>query len=592
MIVPMKKVLVVVQSKDAEKAVDTLRSLGVMHVDHQQTPTGRDLLQIREEMALIESCLVVVQEAKNFRQGTVSPKQTNTHKQKEWRSMAHHLVDLKCRFDQLQEYSLSLQLLISHWERWGNFNPADIQQLSEAGIFVRLYEIPLKEVDRVPKDVVLRYLARSKGMVLCAVVSRTQTSIPFPAVELPKMSVAEMKTRLKEDAHVLRKIESEIIDFIPALDRFLSIREELKRELEFKEAIHGMGQTAGLSSITGFVPEDQTKLILHHGHLQQWGVMVEDPTPDDTVPTLVKTSAWISLVTPVLRLLGIVPGYTELDISPLFFVSLSVFFGILIGDAGYGLMYLLLTFVLQKRVGNRLSDQTVFYLGYVLSTCAIVWGILTATFFGQQWLTTLGIKPLVPALNNAKFMQTLCFFIGALHLTLAHVWRALLKLPATAALADLGWCGVLWTAFLLAKNLILGDPFPSFGTWLLGLSLALVIFFTNPQKNAVKAAAEGLGTVALSLMNNFTDVVSYIRLFAVGLAGVAIAETTNAMAASLGNGFLGGLGGVLIIIIGHGLNIILGPMSVLVHGVRLNVLEFSGHANVTWSGFPYHPLKK
>ena len=89
-------------------------------------------------------------------------------------------------------------------------------------------------------------------------------------------------------------------------------------------------------------------------------------------------------------------------------------------------------------------------------------------------------------------------------------------------------------------------------------------------------------------MNNFTDVVSYIRLFAVGLAGVAISDTVNSIAAGMGDNFIARL---LILFVGHTLNIILGPLSVLVHGIRLNVLEFSGHANLTWSGVPYKPLK-
>ncbi|HII76984.1 MAG TPA: V-type ATP synthase subunit I, partial [Methanolinea sp.] len=96
----------------------------------------------------------------------------------------------------------------------------------------------------------------------------------------------------------------------------------------------------------------------------------------------------------------------------------------------------------------------------------------------------------------------------------------------------------------------------------------------------------------LSLVNNFTDVISYIRLFAVGLATLAIAETTNSLAFGFGDGIVALVVGVVILITGHGLNIILGPMSVLVHGVRLNVLEFSGHANVIWSGTAYEPFKE
>lgn len=199
---------------------------------------------------------------------------------------------------------------------------------------------------------------------------------------------------------------------------------------------------------------------------------------------------------------------------------------------------------------------------------------------------------MIPALNDEKAVQRLCFFIGAVHLSIAHIWRAVLKAPALTALADLGWTFVLWACFFIARVLILGDALPFFSNWLLIAGVALVIIFTNPQKNILKGIAEGLGTLALSLMNNFTDVVSYIRLFAVGLAGVAISDAFNAMATSAGAGSIPALlltGAILLI--GHGLGLVLGPVSVLVHGVRLNVLEFSGHAGVSWSGQNYKPLK-
>jgi V/A-type H+-transporting ATPase subunit I len=189
-------------------------------------------------------------------------------------------------------------------------------------------------------------------------------------------------------------------------------------------------------------------------------------------------------------------------------------------------------------------------------------------------------------------METFCFFLGALHLSIAHSWQAYLKIPSLKALADAGWICILWAAFFLARAVILGEAFPPLGLWLIAIGIALVILFTNPQASVLRTIGEGLGAVALSLINNFTDVISYIRLFAVGLAGLAIAETTNTLASELGGGVVALAAGVGILLIGHSLNIILGLMSVLVHGVRLNVLEFSGHANVTWSGFAFEPLKE
>jgi V/A-type H+-transporting ATPase subunit I len=136
--------------------------------------------------------------------------------------------------------------------------------------------------------------------------------------------------------------------------------------------------------------------------------------------------------------------------------------------------------------------------------------------------------------------------------------------------------------------LILNDPLPQFVKPLLISGLGLVILFTSPQKNILKGIAEGLGAVALSIMNTFTDVVSYVRLFAVGLAGVAISDTVNTLAAIFGGDDVFIKAAVLFL--GHTINIVLGPISVMVHGIRLNVLEFSGHTGLTWSGIPYKPL--
>jgi V/A-type H+-transporting ATPase subunit I len=179
-----------------------------------------------------------------------------------------------------------------------------------------------------------------------------------------------------------------------------------------------------------------------------------------------------------------------------------------------------------------------------------------------------------------------CFFIGALHLSIGHIWRTVLKLPSLSALADTGWLLIVWAAFFLARTLILDAAFPVFGKPLLYSGIALVVVFTNPQRNMLKAVGQGLGAIALSLVNSFTDVVSYIRLFAVGMAGVAIADAGNAMAGSYDNIVIA----VIVVILGHTLNLVMGLMSVLVHGIRLNVLEFSNHANITWSGKEYVPL--
>jgi V/A-type H+-transporting ATPase subunit I len=589
MIVPMKKIAVLVQEKDANPTLEILRNLGVVHVENTQVPHGEVVNKLLDDIALVDAVLSILSKEK-FIKASGSIQQEVPQ---DWKFVVKHVVALHKRLEQLEEYSRLLKNRISEWQQWGDFDPDAIRSLAGKNIFIRLYQIPVKELDRVFGGVIIKNIFTSAGIAHCMAISRNNIELPFKEFVLPKLGLEKMRSRLYEDARMMEIIQDDICKYMAYRKNIEDIQKNLTKDLEFNEALSGMGKENTVAYLTGFVPVSEVAILKQEAQSERWGLMIREPSEEDNVPTLLKNPRWITLIKPVLNLLGILPGYRELDVSLLFLIFFSIFFGILIGDAGYGLSYLLLTIWFQKKRAASFKNNNVFLLFYLLSSCAIIWGVLTGTFFGQSWLSKRGIAPLIPALNDLVNMQTLCFFLGALHLSLAHSWRALLKFPSVSCLADIGWISVLWAAFFLARTLILGLPLPDFVSILAWSGIALVVFFSSPQRNIFKAIGNGLGSVSfgLNFMSTFTDVVSYVRLFAVGLAAVAIAETTNSMTASLGTGPLAVLGGVMIVVVGHALNIVLGPISVLVHGVRLNVLEFSGHASITWSGMVYKPLK-
>jgi V/A-type H+-transporting ATPase subunit I len=589
MIVAMKKAFLVVQNKDADSSIRNLRELGLLHVEHERDPKGREITLIQDDLNLVNQVVGILG---NFTREslTVEGKLKN---QGDLKVIMQHIVDAHKRYEHLKEYSVTLKSRINQWERWGDFEPKDIQALKNDNIYLRFYEVLKDQISNFPKNVIIKKIFTQGAVVNCLAISTGEPEIIFKEIEPPKASLSVMRERLKKDALALRSIQDNIAEHASYLDDLFTLKNSLHRDLEFYETLYGMGQEEGLTYLKGYIPFDAEKKLIAAAKKEGWGILLKEPLDNDNVPTLMRNPAWISLIRPVLKLLEVVPGYRELDISPVFLIFFSLFFGMLIGDAGYGLVYLFLTLFMHKKIGGRVKNKSVFFLFYVLSSCAIIWGLLIGAFFGQEWLLKAGFKPFAPSLNNVSFIQAFCFFIGAVHLSIAHSWRAILKAPSLSALADIGWIFVLWAAFFIAKTLLLGDPFPGFGKWLISAGLILVLFFTNPQRNILKAVGEGAATIALGLMNNFTDIVSYVRLFAVGLAGVAIADAFNAMAVSVASsGTIALIMGGVILIAGHALNIILGPMSVLVHGVRLNVLEFSGHANVTWSGFEYKPLSR
>lgn len=584
----MKKVNIIVEAKDARACVNELGSLGVLHVQPVQAPEGKDAEAVQADLEMLNHAIAILDNPLFSAGAEVPQKEAD-----DWKKTALHIIDLGRRYEHLKDFSANLSAKIEQWQPWGDFDPESLHFLREKGVIVRLYQVPDTEIKKFPQGAIVNVLFRSSGTAFCAVVSRAPFEATFKEIELPKMGLKAMKERLEEDALLVEQLAHDIRVFLGYKRSLERQKASVEKNLEFLKAWLGMGRQGSLAYLSGFVPFDSVGKVLADAKKHAWAVFVSDPGPDDLVPTLLRNPKWITLIRPLTKLLEITPAYTELDISPLFLVFFSLFFGMLIGDAGYGSIYFFLTWLVHKKMGKRVRNQRPFMLFYLLSSCAVLWGILTGTFFGQAWLVSFGVKPLVPSLNDAKFIQAFCFFIGALHLTLAHGWRTLVQWPAKSAFAEIGWILIIWAAFFLAKMLLLGEPVPFFEKWMIIAGAVLVVFFISPQDNIFKTVGSGLGTFALSVVNNFTDVVSYIRLFAVGLAGIAIADAFNSMARSIGSG--GGLaviGAVMVVVVGHALNLALGPMSVLVHGVRLNVLEFSGHAGVTWSGVPYRPLKE
>jgi len=588
MIVPMRKATILFETGDAEATVKYLRELGVLHVEHQNLPEGRDISVLQENVALINSSFDVLDRA-TAAENDARPQNNITG---DWMAVANHIIELGRRQEQQESLSGNLLGHISEWERWGDVDLDRIQHLSQNGVYLKLYQVPLKEINRFPDDVVVKTIFSAGDIAYCVVISHRQFACAFKEVLPPGQGLSSLQQQLAGNIMDIGRTKGEILASACFSQALRKTRKTLEKEIEIQRVLSGMGKEGAISYVTGYIPFDEEGQLIATARDRKWGIVIDEPSADDNVPTLLRNPGWVCRIKPVFDLLGITPGYRELDVSTLFLIFFAIFFGILIGDAGYGLVYILITLGLQKTMGHNPEMKTTISLFYLLGSCAILWGVLTGTFFGQQWLLDLGYTPLVPQLNDANSMQTFCFFLGALHLSIAHSWRAVLKYPSLAALAEVGWICILWTAFFLARTLILGEAFPSLGIWRGATGIVLVILFTSPQAHVFRAVGDGLGTLVLSFMNNITDVISYVRLFAVGLATLAIAETTNTLASGFGEGVVALVAGIVILIIGHGLNIILGPMSVLVHGVRLNVLEFSGHANVTWSGEAFEPLKE
>ncbi len=617
MIVPMKKVTLVALDRHRTAALRQLRRAGVMHV-HVDPVAGSGVEaveRLREQRATVNRALglLTLEKAAGARAGLAGGGEPM--------EVARSVVAAFEREQSGLEQIAQLRRLESALEPWGDFSPADIRALAERGVSVRLATMSRGEaaaVERAPENAerAVARLGEEGSLVRLAVVARGADQAPLPGAELslPEHGLADVRreiARLEADGAAARQQRLDAAGSAPALAELLS---GLDREIEFERVRLGMETEGPLVHVTGFVPQDRVDLLAQRAEAGGWALLVDDPAGDDPVPTLVRNPAWIRIVQPMFDFLGITPGYGEHDISLWFLLFYAVFWAMIIGDAGYGLVYLGLAIWLRSRM--RDARPEFFRLVFVMSAATIIWGALTGTWFASSALA--GWPPLRAITINAiasfpkgdvdtkTNVMLICFVIAGVHLSLAHLLAFVKKLPGLAALSDLGWVAVLWGMFFVVQVMVLGwpagEPALSVGP-LAGVSrmqlagalviagLALVVPFQEQRGKVLKGLLMGLAWLPMRLMSTisaFADTVSYVRLFAVGLAGVKVAEVFNTMGGAVGAKFLPA--GVLIIVAGHALNLVLGSMALLVHGVRLKVLEFSSHLGMEWKGTAYAPF--
>lgn len=583
MIVAMQKVTLLCVAHAREDSLRGLRELGVLHLDPFQPPDAPDVEADRRALARCESAILYLQSQRRPSSGAEPPALPPPA------SIIDRAEELAQSIGRLEEQIRLLAAGVATCEPLGEFDPALVERLCRQGLSISLWRLPRRQTPAAPENVVLTALGADQSFRYFAAIGREPfavegaTPVPLPATGLASLR-KELEARQAERREAVRASEG-LAGALPALRAHYA---KLAANLEFSTARAGMGASGNVTYLQGFCPEDRIDELRTAARKFGWGLALAAPAEDDRVPTLIRNPPWIRSIRYMFDLIGVTPGYREADISASFLVFYSLFFAMLVGDAGYGLLFLGLTALIRlvfRRVPRDLTRLLV-----LLSVSTIVWGVLTGTYFSITPLPPLLESVRVDWLRDERNVMTLCFLIGAIHLTLAHVWNAFRTINSTVAIAQLGWIAMTWTMYFLARNMILDYPLPACVKWVFLAGFAAILLFMTPLK-AMKTEWPNHVMLPLTIINNFGDVVSYVRLFAVGSAGVAISVAFNEIAIGQGvHTFGAGLIAALILFAAHTLNILLCALAVIVHGVRLNTLEFCGHMGIQWTGFKYRPF--
>ena len=602
MIEKMKAVCVVAQESRKDELLDALRSLGILHIAEKKTANAQSL----ERFSMISRLLL---ELKDYEED--SQKEALELSDEEFEELYLSSVSNLEKKNTLKSKLSELTIEADRLKEWGDFDGATAKELFSR-FDLHLYRMDKKTYKELLLNEDIRFIrlssvSKTETVAVLGALDSSFNAIPF---SIPEKGPAQLKEELKECEEKLKECEESLKNAARHLKSYSNQLLKTKNAMEYSSAEESLNREEQLIWLNGYIPAEQVEVFTQTAKEQNWAWLVEDVKEEDSkVPTKIRYNKLTALIKPVFDILGVVPGYREYDISFWFLAFFALFFAMIIGDAGYGAIFLLGTVFLHIKT-KKLTNITL--LLYLLSSTTIIWGALTGTWLGLEGAMKVPLLKslVVPSLANypeyfsvstpqvQNNVMKLCFSIGVIQLALACIMNIRRKCVGKnlSFIADVGWLFAICALYFMVLNLVIGEKVNMLIVALVvGIGFLLVVFFggMEPNKSFSSGLKAGLGnafTVFLNTISAFGNVMSYIRLFAVGMASLAIAQSFNDMAA----GFDGVLVivGIIIMVIGHLLNIIMGFLSVVVHGVRLNLLEFSGQLEMEWSGVSYEPFKK
>jgi V/A-type H+-transporting ATPase subunit I len=605
MIEQMKKVSVLALDSKRQQVVSQMQDAGVIHLEVEPRES-EDLAQLRETRAYVERATMVLPRQRP--EGVEAEPEEFSYDgalstAKYLNEVAERRRELEDRLDQLLREELRL-------EPWGDFDPADLEELRRWDVDIQLYTVTQKQFKSVSAPRLFE-VNRSNGQVYFAVAYlEGEERLELTPMSLPDRRLAEIRSDIEEKHATLEELGQRIADRFPERENLQRAIRAIDDQIRFEEVKVGMDTDESLAYITGFVPQEFEQLVRDTASSGGWGLLIREPEPDEQVPTRVKNRKAVSIIEPVFDLMDTIPGYREVDISFWFLIFFTVFFAMIIGDGGYGLLITGASiFAVVRGMRREGSPSKGAVLLTVMGIATVGWGAITGTWFGYEpfaqtpFLASLKIEA-ISSFNpqSPETIQWVCFVLATTHLSIAHLWKFVVGLrrgrPKIKAIADLGWLLMMPGLYYLVLTVVLGRQLQDWSVYVILAGIVVVLMFSEQREGAgfLKGVGYGLANIfptALDSISAFSDLISYIRLFAVGLATVEIAKSFNGMAAGMAaDGALGIVAAVLILFLGHTLNLIMGALSVVVHGVRLNMLEFSRHLGMEWSGIPYRPFRK
>lgn len=579
--------------REKEGTLEGLQTLGCLH-----------LVSLRSRPGVLEAepAPRAYQALKYLRGAPRKRRQVHTDANFDSRVVAEQALANQRLTRQVSDERDFLEERIRQLEPWGDFVLPPAEAL--AGLRLWFYVVRRGDLRRLPAEGLVWQVVHQGNLhayvVVIAAAEPEPHVMPVPRTRTGSLSLSELRLRLEAAEIRLEELAAEreaLTRWIYLLSRNLAHLEDLSA---LEEAAAGTLDSGELFALQGWLPESRRPDIETFTRERGLALVVEAPAAEDSPPTLLHNNALLAGGEDVVGFYQ-TPGYRAWDPSAVVFFSFALFFAMILGDAGYAALLGGTLALYWRRLGRRAGGRRMRVLSASVVGASLLYGVMVGSYFGVSpapgtLLATLRVLDF----KDYDSMMTLSICIGAAHLVLANALAAWHASGMGPRAAPLGWIAILGGGLMLWLAGAGPGHWGTAGAGALVLMAggALVVLAyagarpVHRPRDALRRLVDGLLSLG-GVTKMFGDVLSYLRLFALGLASASLAVTFNQLAGDVATHLpgMGLLASLLILGLGHALNLALAVMSGLVHGLRLNLIEFFNWG-VSAEGYPFRCFAK
>ena len=589
MIVPMKKYHFFVFHKDHTGFIEGLKKLGVLHIIQNEVMVSQTVVELKDKLKKIRESIHYL----------------HSHKIESFQYNSDNIIqkpeDILSKISDLQlekqQSDLKLQNVnkaITYAEPWGLFDPSTLKNLQAAGVYTRMFSCLEKDFDPSwAKEYRLEIINVRRPHIYFIIFLHKDEHADIKAdlQSWPEHAAGTLMVDKDKILERLQKINNELAEMNDyEIDCLRHYEQEVYTLMQIHE-VHDQSLRLNdekVMLLSGFVPNSAEVNLQQYCEDEKILTVHTPVKPTDNPPIFLKNNRFSELYEFIGKLYSF-PSYSELDLTPFFAPFFMMFFGLCLGDAGYGLL-ILIGATLYKRKANR-ALHSLLSLGQWLGLATVIFGIVTGTFFGLNLLgdkfAFLGSVRNIMLDSNQIFNFALILgftqIIFGLGIQIANKVR---QYGWKYAVTPLAWIFML---FAIADISILKLTGPV-SMYVIYGAIGAILLFNDPDSGILPNIGKGIWEL-YGITGFVGDLLSYIRLFALGISGAILGLVVNDIALRmLSIDWIGPILFIVFLIFGHGLNLMISTLGAFVHPLRLTFVEFYKNAGFTGGGKEYKPF--